>query len=1116
MDIATKYQKLTPIEHILKRPGMYIGGIEEIENDMWILVGNKIIKKLIVFSPGLYKIFDEIIVNTYDQTIRDETLSTIKVNINEKINEITVFNDGVGIDVVIHPIEKIYVPELIFSHLLTSTSFDESKVSITGGIHGLGVKLTSIFSKYFKVEVGDPINKRSFSQIYKNNLSIKSKPIISNYNKSTGYVKITFRPDLNYFKLKNINVDLLGLMYRRVYDLAALARKNVKVYLNDKIVPINDFEQYVTFYTNNPFVKDDCDQNSINYGRWKIVISKSEGKFNQISFVNGIYTYHGGRHVDYIMSKIIKAIQIQIKQKYKATDIKDQFIKDQLWIFLASSIENPTFSSQTKDELMTPANKFGSTCDLSKGFIKKIFDKLKINEIVEEYIRLLENSILTKLTVGKKKNVIKDIHKLYDANYAGTKRSNECTIILTEGDSAKTMAISGLSAIPNGNNYYGVFPLKGKLLNVREASNKQIVNNEEFKNIQKILGLKINKHYSQENLLELRYSNILLMMDADVDGSHIKGLLINMIDYFWPSLLKIDGFIKIFITPIVKVTNKKNVLSFYTLTDYENWKNSIKLDKWEIKYYKGLGTNTSAEAKEYFKNLNTNIIKLIWDKNSDEFIKLAFEKEQADSRKVWLKEFDKNMVVDFTNKLLTYSDFINKELIHFSNYDNIRSIPSIVDGLKPSQRKVLYASFKKNLITDIKVAQFVGYVSEITYYHHGEVSLANTIIGMAQNFVGNNNINLLVPSGQFGTRLLGGKDHASPRYIYTQLRKITRLIFHKDDDDLLNYLEDDGFPIEPEYYVPIIPMILVNGTEGIGTGYSTYIPKFNPIDIINNIKSKLDGGIFKEMKPWYNNFRGNILKIDKNLYYTKGIYRINKERQGKQLIITELPIGYWTENYKTFLESSMLDGKLDFIKNIKNNSTESTIEFTIKFKNDSLIEKMEKEKDKDESINLIEKQFGLTNKINMGNMYLHDKNDKMKRYSSVIDILDEFFELRLEFYEKRKQHLLKKLQDELLILNARIQFIKLVINKKVTLLNIPKANVIKILEKNKIYKLPEESPYDYLIKMPFYFFTKEKIDELNKIIIDKNKLFNTLKNKKIKDLWIEDLNELMLMLIIEK
>jgi DNA topoisomerase-2 len=1089
----------------MKRPSMYIGPIEEMNYLVWILDDNKIIEKEISYSAGLYKIFDEIIVNAYDQTIRDSTVSYISVHINKDRNQISIYNDGKGIDVVIHPKEKIYVPELIFGYLMTSTSFDENVIRITGGVHGLGAKLTAIFSRYFKVEVGDPINKKSFSQIYKKNLSIRTKPIIKDYNKPNGYVRITFQPDLKYFKINELSNDLISLMKRRVYDLGALTRKDIKVYLNDTKLSVKTLEDYVPLFTDKPYIKGRCEPESINKDRWNIIISKSDGNHKQISYVNGIYTMKGGYHVSYILNRIVKEIKAYIQKKYKSTKIKDTFIKDQLWIFVSSVIENPTFPSQTKDELMTPIDKFGSTCILSKNLITKLIKRFGLDTIFKDQISILQQSELRK-TVIKRKSAIKGIKKLYDANYAGTKKSKECTLILTEGDSAKTMAISGLSAIPKSNNYYGVFPLKGKLINVRVATHKQILNNEEFKNLKNILGLKPNKKYNTDNINELRYGSVLLMMDADVDGSHIKGLFINMIDYYWSSLLEIEGFIKIFITPIVKAIRLSNreTLSFFTVEDFNKWKSSINMKGYTIKYYKGLGTNTAEEARQYFRDLDSHIINMVWNDKTKQALQLAFEKKQASDRKLWLKKYDKDITVDYNKKKLSYYDFIHKELIHFSNYDNIRSIPNIMDGLKPSQRKVLYSSFKRQLRQDIKVAQFVGYVSEHTSYHHGETSLAKTIIGMAQNYIGSNNINLLSPKGQFGSRLNGGKDHSSPRYIFTNLEKVTRLIFRKEDDPLLNYLKDDGYQIEPEYYIPIIPTILINGSEGIGTGYSTFIPKYKPQDIITTIKNKLLGSKYKLIDPWYNKFKGSINKINKDVYYSKGTY----DKEKNYIFIKELPISTWTENYKQKLDDLTI--KYKYIKGIKNNSNETDIDFTIKFDSPEVINNLEKEVNK--GINGIEKLFDLVTSINLTNMHLYSSKLSIKKYNTVKQIIDEFFNVRLEYYHKRKQYLLQQLDKKIKVLKSKVKFIELVIKRKINIFNVPKDKIIKTLEYNKLLRLPNEPPYDYLIKMSFYSLTKEKITELRRLLNKKTKEYNILKKMKVEDIWLSDLDELEEML----
>lgn len=1105
-----KYKKMDQREHVLLRPSMYIGGTKPITENMWILEDTKIVEKEITYIPGLYKIFDEIIVNAYDQSKLDTTLREIRVDIDPKSNQFIVYNDGQGIEVKLHS-SGVYIPELIFSELLTGSNFDDSIVRTTGGMHGLGAKLTNIFSKSFNIDIGDPKNKKRYQQTYSNNLSKKSTPKISPYNKSTGYVRISYIPDLKYFGLTDISNDVLSLFYRRVYDISALTRPNVKVYLNNKQVLVNNFKDYVKLYTkeqeqddNDNYVVEKCNNKADGYveGRWEIIIAKSDGNYKDISFVNGIYTNHGGKHIDHIMSQMIKMIKDRIESKYKTNIIKDSFIKSQFWVFINSVIENPEFSSQSKEQLVTPSNVFGSACTISSGFLKKMFDTFDIDTLVIQYIKSIESSQLEK-TGAKKKSKVKNIPKLYDANYAGTKRSNQCTLILTEGDSAKTMAIAGLGAMgENGTNYFGVFPLRGKLINIREAGHKKIINNEEFINIQKILGITPNKVYNENTLSELRYGSVMLMMDADVDGSHIKGLVINMFEYYWPTLLKLDGFLKMFITPVVKVKRKQEVVSFFTLTEYEKFQRKVGtgLQEWTIKYYKGLGTSSTEEAKGYFKNLDKHIIKLKYTDKTQEAINLAFSSKEIESRKNWLKKYDREIIADYTKNYLSYVDFIHKELIHFSNYDNIRSIPSLVDGLKPSQRKVLYACFKRNLTSDVKVAQLVGYISEHTAYHHGEISLEKTIIGMAQNFKGSNNLNLLLPNGQFGSLLQGGRDHSSARYIFTQLNPITRYIFHKDDDTILTYLEDDGTSIEPEYYVPIIPIILVNGSEGIGTGYSTYIPQYNPINIIDNLINKLKGKKMEPLDPWYRHNTGKIVKVNNYLYYSKGSY----EKDKNKLIINELPLTQWTEKYKMFLENELE-------LNIRNNSTESTVHFSIKM---DMKEVDSLEKKIDNKVNGVEKKFKLVKNINLTNMHLYDSDLTIKKYKNPLHIMEEFYDIRLNYYDKRKNYLLEKLKKELDILEAKVKFINLIISKQINIFNKKKDEIIKILKQQKLLQLPDEPPYDYLIRMNFYNVSKEKVIELTESFKIKQEQYAILKKKKIQDIWLDDL--LVLRKMIEK
>ncbi|RNA39637.1 DNA topoisomerase 2-alpha-like, partial [Brachionus plicatilis] len=822
------YQKKTQLEHILLRPDTYIGSVERLEQEMWVwdFEQEKMLKKNIKYVPGLFKIFDEIIVNASDNKIRDSGMSVIKVNIDKAQNMIKVYNNGKGIPIVEHKDEKVFVPTLIFGHLLTSSNYNDSEKKVTGGRNGFGAKLCNIFSTKFIVETSCKESKKYFKQTWQSNMNKTADPIIK-ANKDQDFTCITFYPDLAKFGMDSLEDDTISLLARRAYDIAASTR-GVKVYLNDKKLPISKFEDYCKLYvsnnTNEPDFLGSNSQVKILYDnpnpRWEIAISFSDIGFQQVSFVNSIATSKGGRHVDYISDQIVKYLGEVVNKKSgkNSTQVKPFQIKNHIWLFVNCLIENPVFESQTKECMSLQVKNFGSKCQLSEDFLKKIASKSGIVDRVLNWLAFKEKTDLEKTGSKSKQSKVRGIPKLDDANNAGTRDSLNCTLILTEGDSAKTLAVAGLGVL--GRDRYGVFPLRGKMLNVREATAKQILENNEITSICKIIGLNFKQKYeSKDSLKQLRYGKIMIMTDQDFDGSHIKGLIINFIHHQWPNLLK-HGFIEEFITPIIKVSKTNAEKAFYSMPEFEEWqKSTLDWHTWKIKYYKGLGTSTSKEAKEYFSDMNRHCIKFEYTGTRDDLaIQLAFNKKLVEERKDWLTRFmqsrnsqTNNYLYQKDTKKINYSQFINKELVLFSNLDNERSIPSLVDGFKPGQRKVLFACFKRNLQKEIKVAQLAGSVAELSAYHHGEQSLMGTIINLAQNFVGSNNINLLLPIGQFGTRLHGGKDAASPRYIFTNLSPLTRFIFNPKDDPLFNYLNDDGQTVEPEFYCPILPMVLVNG-----------------------------------------------------------------------------------------------------------------------------------------------------------------------------------------------------------------------------------------------------------------------------------------------------------------
>jgi DNA topoisomerase-2 len=1098
-ELSKQYQKKSDKQHVLDNPDTYIGSIEKVETTQNIFneEDKKIFEKEILLIPGLYKLFDEGIVNCRDHWVRmkkdaeNNQVSEIKVEIEDNIISLT--NDGNGIDIVEHPDYNIWIPELIFGHLRTSTNYNKDEKKITGGKNGFGFKLVLIWSTWGKIETVDHKRGLKYIQEFKNNLDLIEKPKITKF-KGKPYTKVSFKPDYERLKIDGLSNDMISLFQRRVYDIAAVTDKSVKVKYNNSQINVKSFEQYLNLYIGNksesPRIYEQANE------RWEYAVSLTPNdEFVQVSFVNGIFTSKGGKHVEYILNQIVKKLVNYIKLK-KHIDVKPTTIKEQLMLFVRCDIENPSFDSQTKDFMNTPISNFGSTCQVSDQFIEKIA-KMGVMNTAASLTEIKETK-QAKKTDGVKVKNLRHITKLIDANKAGTEKSSDCTIILCEGDSAKAGIISGLSK--EDREWIGVYPMKGKLFNVRGEKDLKISENKEICEIKQILGLELGMEYTKESInKKLRYGKILFMTDQDLDGSHIKGLGLNLFHYQWPSLTKIENFIGFVNTPILKARKSNKELLFYNEGEYREWKCSGENNGYKIKYYKGLGTSTAKEFKEYFQNKKEVMFQEDIEDKIDN-IDMIFNKKRSNDRKQWLESYDRKNYLDTSRNKVTYKEFIDKELIHFSKYDCDRSIPGLMDGLKISLRKIAYSAFKRNLIEEIKVAQFSGYVSEISGYHHGEASLNGAIVGMSQIFVGSNNINMFEPRGQFGTRNQGGKDAASERYIFTCLNPLIRDIYKKEDENILEYLEDDGTPVEPIYYAPIIPMILVNGTKGIGTGFSTDIISHDPLDIIEYLKNKLnnrDNEIL--IKPYFEGFTGEIIKINDKKYLVKGKYKIEKN----QVHITELPIGYWTQDFIEYL-ASLLDKKNQsekIIVDFNDTSNDTMVDIKVTFQSGK-INNLVNEKI-DENINGLEKFLKLYNYQSLTNMHLFDYNDKLKKYENVNDIVDDYYIKRLELYDKRKDYQLKILRNELVILSNKARFIQenlddiIDLRKKSNL-----ENENKLMERN--YDKVENS-YKYLLKLPMDSVSIENFEKLMKEKDEKDSLINNLEKLTNRDIWLEEL-----------
>lgn len=1135
-----QYQKLTQLEHILVRPDTYIGSVERTTEQMWVFNSetNQMELRKVSFVPGLYKIFDEVLVNAADNKQRDPTMKVIKVVVNREKGEISVENDGAGIPVEIHAKEKIYIPEMIFGHLLTGSNYDDEEQKTTGGRNGYGAKLCNIFSTEFTLETQDTNSGKRYKQTWTDNMSKMGKAKISS-SKSSDFTRVTFNPDYKRFKMDGIDDDFEALVKRRVYDMAGTV-KGVKVFLNGTQIKI-DFKKYIEMYAQAIIKERGVEaaptasvivEDPKAHQHWEVGFAVSDGAFQQVSFVNSIATTSGGTHVNYIADQICEKLMDVVKKKNaKGTQLKANQVRNHIFLFVNCLIVNPAFTSQTKEQLTTKVKQFGSKCILTEKFLKAIGQSEAIQNILN-FAQAKADQVLAKSDGNRRSRMSNP--KLVDANLAGTRRGHECTLILTEGDSAKGLAVAGRAILDPDR--IGVFPLRGKLLNVRDASVDQISKNAEIQNIKQFLGLKHKQVY--KDATGLRYGHLMIMADQDHDGSHIKGLLINFLQVQYPSLLKMPEFFREFITPIVKVwkgPNPKKPLSsrsFFTMPEYEDWKERHANDKkWQLKYYKGLGTSTPEDAQLYFGNLDDHLREFeTMKQEEEEMIDLAFSKKKADARKTWLGNFVPGTYLDHSTKTLTYDDFVNKELILFSMADNLRSIPSVIDGLKPGQRKVMYACFKRNLVRDTKVVELAGYVSENTAYHHGEASMHMTIIGLAQNYVGSNNVNCLEPSGNFGSRLAGGSDAASPRYIFTRLSPFARRVFSALDEPNYEYNTDDGRQIEPIVYCPVVPMVLINGADGIGTGWSTSIPNYHPIDVVNNLKrrmGRLEGQNdieepFQTMMPWFRGWKGTPEEAGPNRFNFNGTIR---EAGDNEVEITELPIRMWTDDFKAKLEEIIKAEKVpSFIKDYKEFNDHKNVHFVIQLDEKHMKEALAEG---------LPEKFKLNKTVATSNLVAFDLQGRIRKYEKVEDILEEFYGYRMSMYTKRKAYWLAKIDKEYRKLKNQARFVTEIIDNKLIVSKKKKPVLVAELRKLGYEAFPKVKDaqkagetddvveneddvaadedagardFDYLLGLPIWSLTQERIDKLKQQMVNKKEEHDHLANQSEKDLWCLDLD----------
>ena len=1162
--IKTEYENLSQREHILKRMNLYLGSKNSTENTIWILnkENNQLKKETLSYPIAFFNGIFESLQNAVDHALRCKDIKgankcdTIKLEFNKETGEMSVFNNGQGIKVEKFNNTDQYIIEVIFSEYLSGSNFNnDSDIKI--GANGLGIKLLNTISKYFIVETSDTNSKLYYTQKFENNNGIKNKPIIENFTKlnkekKQPQTKITFLPDYELFNTSHgeIQENLDKILYTYITYISVYLGEKYKVYYNNELITkhsLSDLSELVL--DKDEIIKCKlCNKNDKN-DFLEVNIGLFDGSDGQehISILNGLYVSNSGTHLQYINKLILDNLKSKLEKKLKdKVKITNKLISNFLFIFIKGDLRNLEFTNQCKNELKIPLSRF-KDYDFEKKVYKQLWERLEV-----EFDRIYLDKI-SKENVSKKTSKLRGIKKYRSADKAGTSESYKCSLFIPEGDSAESCIKNGLTTNKDlGYKYYGIYNIQGVPLNVRKEIDikeikkndkityiidrkKKLIDNERFTSLVKVLNLNYSYNYEMnakgdEEFKTLRYAKVLIAVDFDIDGlGQINGLILNFFNVFFPNLMLRKMF-QIFYTPLIRAypTKKgKFIEEFYNVDEYDLWCTKNNVNDYKINYIKGLATHSNMEIKQMFKKIDNNIYTYEFDNKATEYFEIYFGVD-SDKRKKILSSEDEYKEDDFKekykNKFLTCSHQLNVNTKEFQ-LDNIqRKMPHIIDGLNPARRKILAGSLNKfrNSNNKLKVFQLGGYIAEKMFYHHGSDSLNKTIINMAQDFPGSRNIPLLLPIGQFGSRLGGGKDAGSPRYIDTKLNKtITDLLFPHIDDNLLEYHIIDGEIGEPKYFIPVIPLVLLEDVGLPSTGWAINIHARDIKQVIDNVKSmiKNEDCKLKTMKYFKNKFKGREI-LNKNYNMLIGNYEI-PEKTKDQIIITELPPRVWNEAYIESLE------KKDFIDDIIDESSIYDVKIKVLFKKGELNRLQIEYESKNEHLDYIEYNLKLYSKLSHC-INLYSQKNTVLEFKNYTDIIKHWYIVRKECYFKRIERELIILNYKIIITESIIRFIEnhesYGISKKSDsiAINILKSNNYQMLNKtiidspgliknedleNRILNINQS--YDYLLNLSYRKMNSESYERYKSNLEELKKKLAYYNNDNIyKTIWVEEIDKL--------
>lgn len=1216
--MTTEYTELDQVRHMLSHPERDLGDTT-IHLVLRYLLDPETMSLScaeIPYSTAIERLFQEILYNAVDNTERSrkDNIDPGCIRVWMSKNVIRIRNEGKPISCGLQPHRNIHKPEFIFSNLLTGSNFggESRKVQTVGGRFGIGGKAANIFSSYFEVDIGnssESLNERGevvptpggvrYRQVWRNNMYVvyrpeesdteeikrkkqeeyrsKIRPTIEKYS-GPSYTQITFQVDFARFYDEDISYGFSGqreytpamMMAYAKHCADASVTGNVKVYFNDKEIDCTDgghagegLYKYARLYF------PEIPQHLLFRSSDSLcLLLDTPLNGTTISFVNGVINEEGGVHVDAWRKTLFKGILHHFKKKYKVTE---KIVSQHISMILLCRLPNPKYKSQTKDKVTSPKPVTGiEDVDGNPQDMDTLLSWESVAKI-EEIMKAQMNAIAKK-TDGEKKRLIES-EKLMDAFHAGGPESDRCTLLLTEGDGAANFAIKGIQ----DGGYTGALPLKGKLLNVGNCDMEQYSDNKEIAELKKALGLKEGHEYStSDQRRQLRYGRLVIMTDQDRDGAHIRMLVLNFFRYKFPSLLSPttdDGspsFVTIMETPYLRVHNASSQIPFFYEKEYQDWVTDPSLSeqersrrsRCEIKAYKGLGSSSDAELMEAFSIGKILVPK--WDEKAEELMSIAFDKGYEDERKEWLLSWDpikKEGAHASSFSSDTISHLVTNQLCEFSWVNVSRSTPSVIDGLKECQRKVLCVVL--SLSKDKKVSQLKGLVSDQMHYRYGEEALYRTIVGMGNYCVGTNNIPLIKAKGQYDSRL--GKKAAPDRYIYAARSPLLKYLFRKEDECILKYQYEGKEKIEPEYYYPILPLWAINGSKGIGTGFSTNIPAHNPVDIMKYIVwwMKVRTGKIKatpllteenegipyesppELAPWYRNYQGTIVK-NGNDWYSVGKFEIlTSKKRVKDILVTEIPVTQtiktYTSKLKEMKEKPVMKQSLwDASASGRGNKCPNWItgyksipkRMTYTYKGEKYIEVLPCIQVEGALCATTHeggplRALGLIEKISDSNITLLDEKSRPRQYtkdiggrkrcvrdsdgnqmhvlSGIMNALDHYCEIRYNAYSVRREKMMKQWQDSISKLELQKRFIRDVLDEKIRFRD-PAGRV-----KKKAILIAEIGAMGYPPEfgdMSIFSLTEEGINKIEGEILKFQEKKDDYERSSPSDLWYRELEEL--------